>query len=37
MSHAIFYTSRTGNTAQLAQVIQDMLQEVTYCGVPDTE
>ena len=36
MSHAIFYTSRTGNTAQLAQVIQDMLQVVTYCGVPDT-
>lgn len=35
MSDAIFFTSRTGNTAQLAHAIQDMLPTEVYCGVPD--
>lgn len=35
MSHAIFFTSRTGNTAQLAHTIQDMLPNDCYCGAPD--
>lgn len=35
MSQAIFFTSRTGNTAQLAHTIEDMLSTAVYCGAPD--
>ena len=37
MSYAIVYSSRTGNTAMLAQAIRDVLPENTclYFGEPD--
>lgn len=39
MSYAIVYSSRTGNTALLAQALQEVLPRETccYCGAPHTD
>lgn len=39
MSYAIVYSSRTGNTALLAQALQEVLPRETccYCGVPHAD
>ena len=39
MSYAIVYSSRTGNTAQLAQAIKEALpqEDCLYFGQPDAQ
>ncbi len=39
MRYSIVYSSRTGNTRQLAQAIQDRLpnEQLVYCGAPSGE
>lgn len=39
MSYAIVYSSRTGNTALLAQALKEALPQgnCLYCGAPDAK